>query len=45
MKIVAEGVEDNETADALQTLGADVLQGYWFGKAMRSADFNKALTQ
>jgi EAL domain-containing protein (putative c-di-GMP-specific phosphodiesterase class I) len=43
MRVVAEGVEDNETADALQELGADLLQGYWFSKPVREAEFRKLL--
>jgi EAL domain-containing protein (putative c-di-GMP-specific phosphodiesterase class I) len=43
MKVVAEGVEDEATADALQTLGVDVLQGYWFGKPMQGDDFVAAI--
>jgi EAL domain-containing protein (putative c-di-GMP-specific phosphodiesterase class I) len=29
---VAEGIEDEHTAQALQDLGVDVLQGYYYGK-------------
>lgn len=43
MRVVAEGVEDNETADALQELGADLLQGYWFSKPVPEAEFRKLL--
>ena len=43
MRVVAEGVEDNETADALQELGADLLQGYWFSKPVTEAEFRKLL--
>ena len=41
MKTVAEGVEDNETADALQAMGADVLQGYWFSEPLSSEAFQQ----
>lgn len=34
MKCVAEGVEDERTADLLISLGVDVLQGYYFAKPM-----------
>lgn len=44
MKVVAEGVEDNATADALQQLGADQLQGYWFSKPIQSDAFKQLLT-
>ena len=43
MQVVAEGVEDNETADVLQQLGTDVLQGYWFSKPVDSEEFAKLL--
>ena len=32
LSIVAEGVEDKETADALRDMGVDHLQGYYFSK-------------
>jgi EAL domain-containing protein (putative c-di-GMP-specific phosphodiesterase class I) len=34
LRVVAEGVEDAETAAMLIALGADVLQGYHFGRPM-----------
>lgn len=34
LAIVAEGVEDKETADALRDMGVDFLQGYYFAKPM-----------
>ncbi len=43
MKVVAEGVEDEATADVLQELGTDRLQGYWFSKPVEEADFRKLL--
>ena len=44
MKVVAEGIEDNETADELQKMGVDVLQGYWFSKPVPSDDLTKLLS-
>ena len=44
MKVVAEGVEDDATADTLQQLGADQLQGYWFSKPIQSDEFEKMLS-
>ena len=43
MQVVAEGIEDARTADALQELGCDVLQGYFFGKPCESAQFAEHL--
>ncbi|MCY1352742.1 putative signaling protein [compost metagenome] len=34
MQLVAEGVEDAETAAALLRLGCDIAQGYFFGRPM-----------
>lgn len=43
MRVVAEGVEDEETAEALRALGADLLQGYWFAKPLPSEQFRRRL--
>ncbi len=43
LKVVAEGVEDEETADHLQHLGCDYLQGYWLAKPMSGPDFGSWL--
>jgi EAL domain-containing protein (putative c-di-GMP-specific phosphodiesterase class I) len=32
MKTIAEGVEDQETMECLETLGADFMQGYFLGR-------------
>lgn len=37
-KVVAEGVENQATAEALLGMGCDVLQGYYFGKPMSGTD-------
>ena len=34
MKVVAEGVENKETAVKLKTLGCDILQGFYFSKPL-----------
>jgi EAL domain-containing protein (putative c-di-GMP-specific phosphodiesterase class I) len=39
MKTVAEGVEDNATAEKLRSLGVNCLQGYFFAKPMPRAEF------
>jgi diguanylate cyclase (GGDEF)-like protein len=41
LQVVAEGVEDKQTMDMLQTMGCDVIQGYYLAKPMPEADFVK----
>lgn len=36
--LVAEGVEDRETADILQEMGVEMLQGYYFSRPMPQED-------
>ena len=43
MQVVAEGVEDAETAEALQRLGCDVLQGFFFGEPAPADEFAASL--
>ena len=43
LDVVAEGVEDEQTADQLQQLGADKLQGYWFSEPQPEEEFRKLL--
>ena len=43
LKVVAEGVEDASAADALQRMGCDTLQGYFFGKPMPVDEFIREL--
>lgn len=38
LQTVAEGIEDEATADTLRALGVDVLQGYHFGRPCPAAD-------
>jgi EAL domain-containing protein (putative c-di-GMP-specific phosphodiesterase class I) len=38
LRLVAEGVEDEEIAQLLAMLGIDVLQGYHIGRPMPSGD-------
>ncbi len=39
LKVVAEGVEDQQTADDLKKLGCDYLQGYWLAKPLAAPEF------
>ncbi len=41
MEAVAEGVEDEATAERLKEMSCDVLQGYWFGKPVPGQTFEK----
>lgn len=45
LKVVAEGVEDEETARILDSYNCDVLQGYWFSKPLTVADFEQWLAK
>jgi diguanylate cyclase (GGDEF)-like protein len=39
MDAVAEGVEDKATLDLLTSLGADIIQGYYYSKPLANDDF------
>ncbi|MBW1750018.1 MAG: EAL domain-containing protein [Deltaproteobacteria bacterium] len=41
MKVVAEGVEDKETAARLKELKCDILQGYYYSRPLAIEDFTK----
>ncbi len=43
LEVVAEGVEDNLTADELQALGVDRLQGYWFSEPLSDEAFRASI--
>jgi EAL domain-containing protein (putative c-di-GMP-specific phosphodiesterase class I) len=43
-KVVAEGIEDLETLQALCAMGCDVGQGYYLGKPLTFRDFGRRLT-
>ncbi len=45
LTVVAEGVEDELTFDALRSRGCDVAQGFLFSKALSSTDFGQWLKQ
>jgi diguanylate cyclase (GGDEF)-like protein/PAS domain S-box-containing protein len=38
LSLVAEGVEDSETAEILREMGVDMLQGYYFSRPMPAAE-------
>jgi diguanylate cyclase (GGDEF)-like protein/PAS domain S-box-containing protein len=41
LSIIAEGIEDAETADFLAGMGCEEGQGYWFGPPMPAAEFEQ----
>ena len=41
MRVIAEGVEDEETALELAELGCDLLQGYWLGRPIDGDEFEQ----
>lgn len=43
MSVVAEGIEDAQTLQALKAAGCDIAQGFLFGKAMLATDFQRWL--
>ena len=43
LPVIAEGVETKEQADYLKSLGCYFMQGYYFGKPMPAAEFEKLL--
>lgn len=43
LRTVAEGIEDKETADKLTSMGVDLLQGFFFSKAVKEDEFLKLL--
>ncbi|MFC7534156.1 putative bifunctional diguanylate cyclase/phosphodiesterase [Actinoplanes sp. GCM10030250] len=45
LTVVAEGVEDSATAEALRELGCDVAQGYLFAKPLPAAAVTERLNQ
>jgi EAL domain-containing protein (putative c-di-GMP-specific phosphodiesterase class I) len=44
-RVVAEGVENAEILDALESIGCDQIQGYHIGRPMRREDFFATLAK
>jgi EAL domain-containing protein (putative c-di-GMP-specific phosphodiesterase class I) len=44
LQVVAEGVENRETAQVLRKLGCDKIQGFYVSKALSAAEFNAWLS-
>ncbi len=40
LKVTAEGVEDEETAEALRAMGCELAQGYLYGRATELPEYN-----
>ena len=45
LKVVAEGVEDQETLQLLASLGCDIGQGYFFARPMPAEEFGRWLSE
>lgn len=45
MPVITEGVETKEHVDFLTKIGCDVFQGYFFGRPMKIADYEKKYMQ
>ena len=43
IKVIAEGIEDKQTAAMLKGLGCDYMQGYYFGKPMPAFEFQELI--
>jgi EAL domain-containing protein (putative c-di-GMP-specific phosphodiesterase class I) len=41
LSVIAEGIENRATADLLASMGCEEGQGYFFGRPMPSADFER----
>jgi diguanylate cyclase (GGDEF)-like protein/PAS domain S-box-containing protein len=43
LRIVAEGVENQEQVDLLRSLGCNLMQGFWFGRPLAAKEAGKLL--
>mgnify|MGYP002587670431 FL=1 len=43
LPVIAEGVEDKQTAEMLLKFGCEEMQGYYFSKPVPSAEYEKML--
>jgi len=43
LEVIAEGVEDKEQYQLIKDAGCDVIQGYYFGKPLKSEEFSQLL--
>ena len=43
LQVVAEGVEDRQTLDAVESFGCDYAQGYYFSRPVPAAAFAAAV--
>jgi len=43
IKVIAEGIEDQKTAEMLESLGCDYMQGYHFGRPMPVFEFQELI--
>ena len=45
LQIIVEGVETQEQSDFLESIGCDIVQGYYYGRPMPIEDFERALKE
>ena len=45
LTVIAEGIEDDDTAEFLARMGCDEGQGYFFGRPMTAADFERQIAR
>lgn len=45
LRVVAEGVEDEDTLNRLVDMGCNIVQGYFFAKPMPAAEFSRLLNE